>query len=546
MPNTSHTPKTNKVTIYLLKKISGRINDYLKNPQSNSLQRAEIQEAGTLLYERSYAHPPDWITRFFLDDPEINVDHFQSSSSKAALIVEFQDEENNPRFFAICFGTGRFLFKDFVIEERFGLVTTLNSIDETKIRSLDKKTLSTNPKLAREQISKATISADFNIDYERDLLQSITGTSLDPDLGKTVTGRASLAISTKVDKTNIREKLEKVFETYGRDSYKTNFEWVDQIQEIKDSTKIGELNEHLLTKIRSNSEDVWLSVPEIIEWEAFAGYKYSKRVGDEPQDELTIDRMIEILGIDESTTLEDFQSNNISIWGEEDRGIINSWPVLKCLNMEVEVSDLVFVLSDGKWYQIRKSYSDSVNEIVDSIPSSGLDYLEFDHDDEAHYNSQLAENLNAANLDHQEIPYGYGNSKFEFCDVFTGDRQLIHVKIYRGSAGLSHLFNQGTNSAELLVSERDFRVKVRRKLLRANNPRGDYSIFKNLVTDNQRMNASEFSVIYAIIQKGRSVTNHDGIVRPRLPFFSKIALKNAVERLRPYNFEVYLDRIEYA
>ncbi len=538
MPSTPHTPKTNKITINLLKPISQRINDFLKEPQSDNLLRVEIQNAGTLLYEKSRSPTPDWINRFFLNDPGIDTNHFHSSSSKAALNVKFQDEKDNTRFFAICFGTGRFLFNDYAIEERFGLVTTLNSIDETKIRSLDKKTLSTNPKIAREQISKATISADFDLDYERDLLQSITGTSLNSDFGKTITGRASLCLSTKVDITNIKEKLEQIWGTYQCDSYKTNFEWVDQIQEIKDSTQIEELNNRLLETIRSSSEDVWLSVPEIIDWEAFAGYKYSKRSGDEIQNELTIQRMVEVLEIDESTTLDCFISNHISIWGEDDRGLINSWTILKCLNSEIEIDNLVFVLSDGKWYRIIKSYCDYVNQVVDGIPSSGLGFLKFNHKNEAHYNSDLADTFNAANLDHQEIPYGHGHSRFEFCDVFTRNKQLIHVKIYRGSAGLSHLFNQGTHSAELLVRERNFRIKVRSKLLRSNNPRGDYSGFRDLVTDNQRMNASGYSVIYAIIQNGTG--------RPRLPFFSRIALKNAVEVLRPYNFEIYLDRIEYA
>jgi len=63
------------------------------------------------------------------------------------------------------------LLKDFCFEERFGLITSLNILESKSIRGIDKRTLTTNPKSSREQIAKASEAIDFQIDFERDLVQ---------------------------------------------------------------------------------------------------------------------------------------------------------------------------------------------------------------------------------------------------------------------------------------------------------------------------------------------------------------------------------------
>ncbi|MFT5430029.1 MAG: hypothetical protein ACI9OJ_000702 [Myxococcota bacterium] len=51
------------------------------------------------------------------------------------------------------------------------------------------------------------------------------------------------------------------------------------------------------------------------------------------------------------------------------------------------------------------------------------------------------------------------------CDVLAASGPtVIHAKRRFGSAGLSHLFSQALVSAELLLKNRDFRLKVRRKM----------------------------------------------------------------------------------
>ena len=52
----------------------------------------------------------------------------------------------------------------------------------------------------------------------------------------------------------------------------------------------------------------------------------------------------------------------------------------------------------------------------------------------------------------------------------TNNKQFIHVKHRKGgSAGLSHLFAQGSVSAEILLGDKEFRKKARTVLKRVSS-----------------------------------------------------------------------------
>lgn len=59
-------------------------------------------------------------------------------------------------------------------------------------------------------------------------------------------------------------------------------------------------------------------------------------------------------------------------------------------------------------------------------------------------------------MDAKVIYYGGGYSSIEVCDVLSKNGELIHVKRHNGSATLSHLFNQGLVSGELIREDRSF------------------------------------------------------------------------------------------
>lgn len=102
------------------------------------------------------------------------------------------------------------------------------------------------------------------------------------------------------------------------------------------------------------------------------------------------------------------------------------------------------------------------------------------------------------------------------------------MKRYRGSATLSHLFSQGLVSAELFCSVREFREAVNEFL-----PEG-----YRLPDVARRPNSEEFEVVFAIISKSRNPL--------KLPFFSRVNLKNAVQRLRAFGYRASVAKIQAA
>jgi uncharacterized protein (TIGR04141 family) len=156
-----------------------------------------------------------------------------------------------------------------------------------------------------------------------------------------------------------------------------------------------------------------------------------------------------------------------------------------------------------------------------------LNLPEYNHDNEGDYNKAAADHIKALCLDRKNLPYGGGQSKIEFCDILTNDKKIIHVKKYGGSSLLSHLFNQGFVSAELLLLDEDFRKLVINVL---SKERG----FRSVVP-TKKPNASEYKIIYAIITTQKKKFN--------IPFFSKVVLKNNKKILEAYGYEIFLTKI---
>ncbi len=60
-----------------------------------------------------------------------------------------------------------------------------------------------------------------------------------------------------------------------KNTYKEHFSWVDQVSEVRDPSKIQRLDQELIAKITAGNFDrLWLAIPDRVEWEGVAGFKY--------------------------------------------------------------------------------------------------------------------------------------------------------------------------------------------------------------------------------------------------------------------------------
>ncbi len=521
--------KTNRLSIYLIKEEIVTLESILKDSGKVTAHNLNDNKSFVLYTKDSYSHPPKWIQKFFLETPEDF--KLENSSSQGLFLAKIKISNKEYRFFAIPFGVGRHLLKPGVIEERFGLKVVLNAVDETQLRSIDKKNMSNVPKQSREQISSNSVIADFGIDIEQDLILGITGKSKNEIFGKTITGKDALGVSVKVDINTIESFLRQCFEYYCKDDYKVNFGWIDHIAEIKSKTTINTLNESMIEKVKEKDfNKLWMAIPEIIDWEDVEGFCYSHENTDEKLDDIEIQGFLNGLLTDEDysqASMDMFTKHKILCYSSSSDIIKHQWKAFNCLYYEIEQNNSTFLLTNGKWYKIATDFVTQVNETYQRLLSKEFDFSlpEYNHDNERDYNEKIAQNMdNICLMDEKNIPYGGGHSKIEFCDLYSKNKEMIHVKRYGGSSVLSHLFNQGLVSGELFRAERNFRDKVNDKLP------NDYKL-PNTVS----IQPSEYKVVYAIISRIDKELN--------IPFFSKVSLKNAKRRLEMIGYPVFLIKI---
>lgn len=512
--------KTNKLNIYLIKQEHTEFESVVKA----GVKAYPIDSVGTFYGEESFANPPTWVNDFFLGEIEEAFKIF-TASARGLLLLKVGAEEGQ-RIFAVAFGLGRHLLNDDVFEERFGLKVVLNSVVRGSLRSIDKTSLGSVPKQSREQMSRESEAASFGIDIEQDLIHAVTGRSEDPLLGKTISGRDSLSLSVKVDIEEIQGFLPACLSAFENDKYKIDFEWIDQIKDVRDQQTVATLNSWLVQRLKEEDLDrIWMAPPTILDWVDVKGFRYGKQKTGQIQLDLDAKDFLATID-DEDIDLSLLKTKHVFAVSAKTDDTSEKWSAFECFYAEATIDNEVYILNNKKWYKVAGSFSQQVVDDFANMPEAAIVLPAYNQANEGEYNEGLPVLIpNSCCMDRKLISYGGGHSQIEFCDLLTADKQLIHVKRYGGSAQFSHLFNQGVVSGELFVQETDFRQKLNGLL-----PDG----FK-LADATLRPNPAEYEIVFAIISKSNNPLD--------IPFFSKVGLRNARRRLEAYGYRVRKKKI---
>lgn len=511
--------KTHGLTVLLLKEDAQTPEIALKNAASLTKIQVPVEMQSASFFHKKAVNPPSWVELF---KPAVGtqLDDLFNSGAAAVLFVSAVG-----RTFAITFGYGRMLLNNDCYEENFGLYVVLNSVDPTKLRSVDAQSLDAVPVQVRSQASVATGIADFGLDIEQDLIYAATGKPKDFTLGKQITGKDAVKVTLQVALDDLPELLAKLMAQYSAKSYKENFAWIDHLAEVRDVSLLEQLNQQLTDKIRSNDFDrTWLSVPEIIEWVDIEGFKYQKLKNGMLHSDIDWESYVASLGYDTPWNLETFKKQQVLCIRQSSGQVAYAWPLYRCIYCELESGGGTYALTNGKWFRVDVEFLSALNAAVDDIPTCTIPLPDYVDADERAYNERVYKTDTAyfALMDNKLVSYGGGNSKIEFCDLYTSGKHLVHVKRYGGSSVLSHLFAQGLVSARLLLSDGQFRDKVNDEL-----PLGH----KIEVVDGKPI-PSSYEVVYAIVSNNPT--------KFELPLFSKINLRNCYKQLQMFGIKVSL------
>ena len=478
---------------------------------------ADNLPAGTTLYILdSRPHPPWWKKYFGLD-----IDLMQESKG---AIVFLPTEE---RVFALCLGHVAHNLKDESYEYDFGIRTTLNCVDPQRLKNTD--TLEPgSSRRRRTQLPVETELTYFDFDGDSSVLKSITGKvkAEHADLVRHVTGASSLRISTKVEVGELTRLCTRLLGLYRDDSYLTTFPNIQKIAPVRDPSQLVTLNDALTNDVRAQSENVRLAVPDLIDYTHDNDSLYAKFSGAGPcplYSDVSIDRYYEYLANSgaqrDKLTIAQLKTHRLHLMNEHGDAR-DSHSIFKSLIYDTTLTagGATYHLNEGNWYEVDRKYVASLQAKIDPFWAD-LDYLpECVHKHEGDYNEEVGGKPDFVCLDKTNVS-PIGQTQIEPCDLYTvraAAATLIHVKISTGSSLLSHLFNQGANSVELLKSDDD----APRRLVALIQARADG------VIDVAPVEEKRYAVVFAIITR-----KDPGQKSLNLPLFSRISLARNIRAL---------------
>jgi len=517
--------KVNHLTVFLVKEKYKQCNQIICTEKCDPPIEIPLSGygSGKLYIKHNPPVAPKW-TDLFRDHVDVR------SLTVPGLSAAFHVEVEN-RHFVLTFGQGgRFLLREEVYEERFGLLCTLNSIDHDSFRCIDMQSLDAIQSHTRIQSGQETSADQFGLDVEQDMLKAVVGAPLNHALGNRMAGNDSLSVSVKMDLRDLPTLLTEYGKKFDSDLSKEDYQWVNNISMVKNSEQVAALECELNKKLEARELDnIWLSIPEIIDWSMVKGFMYSHG-GKKINPDVNFQGFLKTVKDGEKLDLDLLRLRDVHCADEDHKKTFKSWKVFRCLYAEIDVSGEKFILNDGKWFRVEKDFVTRTDEDFAAIPRSALRLPEYMGGGEGAYNASVAEkdpDVYALLDDKKKIMHGGGHGQVEVCDLFTVNRELIHVKIYSKSSVLSHLFAQGFVSGQLIQIDKKFREKVCKQLS---------SPHKELISIDKKPSQDEFAIVYAIISDVPGDYLH-------LPFFSRVNLNNTRKILVGYGYRVELLKI---
>lgn len=527
--------KSKSMSIYLLKPHStvedaledGR--DYREASLSNKALR------GSRVFLRvTPAKQPWWRDYLGISDPAS-----QQSSSALAFI------EVRNRIFALTFGSGHFLLKDDSFEHDFGTRVVLNSVDPNRLKSAD----TLDPESSQRRRTQIPFDGDLallSFTGDSTVLKSLTGKAKKEYQGlvKSVTGSASLRITTPAEPNELDSLLNQLLALYESEEFSSVFPDIAQISPLTDPTQIEPLNRQLLDAVFDRTSSIILSVPDILDYSDETYVQFSGRGTSHLFSDVYIKHYREYLE-DRGLSRDDLDVEGL----KHDRLVLldgsfalkKKWSIFQSLILEVEGNDgYSYHFSDGTWYKVSKDLVNSLRQFLDPFWID-CDLPENVWLSEDTYNEHASVIANAICLDRSNIT-PKGQHQIEPCDILRIDGQgidLVHVKMGTSSSLLSHLFNQAANSMQLLRIEPESVQKL-----------------ESLVTE--RADAVTASNVRLFLESGQArvsiaIVSHKRTPEKKsdnLPFFSRISLRRTLGALMsmrvPTSVQLVPDRADRA
>ncbi|MDZ5696696.1 TIGR04141 family sporadically distributed protein [Chelativorans sp. M5D2P16] len=496
-------------------------------------------EGARVFVGQIYSNPPGWRTFIAEGFGEVPEGIFTGGAG-AVIFVPVGD-----RMAAICFGHIHIALNDDVFERQFGLKVTLNTVPRSRLRTLDLATPDAVTFQKRVQASKDSDLQEFGVDMLRDLARVAGGTPTNTAFARFVAGKDSLSITCDVDAGTLQAKCTAIVDAYQKDDYRKEFAWVDNMKRVVEKDVVEELDGKLFDALQAlrdgNQSDLHMAPPEIVNYTEGSQLHYNG-FGSHGTTfySLSIDDYVsELQRCDfEGDIAEIKEKHRIKAKGDGEEEFSEKWRVYDCFVFETSVgadqNARHYVMFAGSWYLVEKKFKDRIDNFFNEIEQVTLIGATTCRNEEELIENLVANRPDLLKLDQEKInPDGVRYANIEPCDFFSNNKKFIHLKDGHSSGPISHLWSQGVVSAEAFVSDAEFRKKLRSKVRSLG---GGFEAHLPKSTD--KLVREDYGVIYGIMRKPYA----DGSLG--LPFFSKVSLQTAAERLAQFGIPLAIELIE--
>lgn len=486
-----------------------------------------------------YSNPPGWrsfIAEGFGEVPE----GIFTGGAGAVIFIPV-----GARIAAICFGHVHIALNDDAFERQFGLKVTLNTVPRSSLRTLDLATPDAVTFQKRVQASKDSDLQAFGVDMLRDLARIAGGTPGNAAFAKFVAGKDSLSITCEIDAATLQAKCTEIVTAFNQKTYQKEFAWVDNMRVVAEKDVIEELDQKLFEALeqlrQGHATDLHMAPPEIVNYTEGSQLHYNG-FGSHGKNfhSLSIEDYIsELERCEFDGDIADLkEKHRIKARGESDEEFSEKWRVYDCFVFETELGTGAnkrhYVLFAGNWYRVEKKFKAQVDAFFNAIPKVTIIGKTECVNEQELIDDIDAKRADLLKLDKTKInPAGVRYANLEPCDFFSDNKQFIHLKDGHSSGPISHLWSQGVVSAEAFVSDADFRKKLRAKVKSLG---GGFET--QLPKSTDRVIREDYQVVYGIMRKPYA----DGTID--LPFFSKVSLQAAAERIGQFGIPIAIELIE--
>lgn len=502
---------------------------------------------GHLVIDRPRERRPDWVP--FLEELGGRAINYDGNRHMSAILFIRRDS----RVYALTFGFGRHMLRADAFEPEFGLRTAAGLVDPEGLASIDSRAFEATVLQVRRQSSRGTGARAIGLDIGREMLRALAGQLRDEELGTRVTGSDSLGLTSTLNALTLGSRLDALGRAYDEKGYLASFGYLDRWRQVRGSDAIhddldGALEAQLAKRwelVRSQADPEHLpdagngprlTAPQVIEYSA-SGFITNVEANTAPRAFPDLDAYLSALR--KAPTLSQLRTrHDLLLMAAEPFAVQEVWPIYRTIVWEVALGDDTYVLMDGTWWQVDAEYRKHVDDRLLDIPLTTPDLPPFDpNEDEPDYNDRLAKPPNErALIDRRTARFQDEEGGVEPCDVFTSNRQFIHVKRMTSSAAMSHLFGQALVAARLFQATREYRTFMRGLL-------APHQGLVDLIP-LERPTTPEYTIIMGIITRPSvSPANSPVHVALDLPFLARNFLGYVATEIEGMGYRFELARI---